>query len=122
MHAFSKPNLLSSESATEFAAFRSELEHLIQPTDVIEWVFVADLLELIWEMVRCRRVRTGVIRGFVPAAIENLYKQLFHEQDFMKRMEVEKEAARIARSYFHDGRSKRKFLKILRRSGLEEHA
>jgi hypothetical protein len=122
MSSFSKPNLLASESATEFAALHSELEDLLQPSDVLERGFVDDLAELIWEILRSRRIRIGVIRGYFPTAIQNLYMQVFHDPDFLKAMSLEAHAAQMAANYFLDAKCKREFLKVLGQFGLGEDA
>src|SRR4051812_39471580 len=100
MPSFSKPNLLASESATEFAALHSELEDLLQPSEVLERGFVDDLAALIWDILRWRRIRIGVIRGYFPTAIKNLYMQVLHEPDFLKALSLEAEAAQMASNYF----------------------
>src|SRR3954454_8826463 len=118
MPSFAKPCLLPSESAIEFAALRSELEDLLQPVDVFERAFVDELVALMGEILRWRRIRIGVIRGYFPTAIENIYKQVLHEPDFMKALAIESEAAQMASDYFLDPKSKRAFLKMLARFGL----
>jgi hypothetical protein len=65
---FSRGSVLISESAEDFESFCAELEEEIKPRGIIERIYVDDFANIVWEMQRLRRCKTGIInRAFRPA-------------------------------------------------------
>ncbi len=44
----------------------------IKPTDVVEWIWIKDIVDLIWESRRLRKVETLLITMSVPGALQDI--------------------------------------------------
>ena len=55
------PPLLRNESAETYEMLARQISQAVGPTDVIEWVWVKDILDLSWEIRRLRRFKTMLI-------------------------------------------------------------
>jgi hypothetical protein len=71
---FSKPPLLITESAEEFAAVNATLMEGIQPRDIIERLYVEDFAVLVWEIRRLRRCKVAIVNiAFKHAVSHTVY-------------------------------------------------
>jgi len=122
MQPISKPVLLGSESESDFLALREELAGEIQPKGIVEWMFLDDILEILWEILRLRRYRALIIGNTIPAAIQSLFKQVAYDHDFLKNLKVEEEAIEMAKAYFQNAKTKKKFVALLEGVGFDERA
>jgi hypothetical protein len=71
-----KPPLLSSESADEFDRIHAALENEIKPEGIIEYMYVGDISSILWEILRLRRCKVGIVNAGFRAALEHLLTQL----------------------------------------------
>ena len=72
---FSKPQLLITKSAVDFAALNAALMEEIKPRDIIERVYVADIAALVWENLRLRRCKIAIVNAaFKKALSEIIYR------------------------------------------------
>ena len=72
---FSKPQLLMTESAQDFAALNAALMEEIKPRGTIEQIYVADIAALVWEILRLRRCKVAIVnRAFKNALSEIVYR------------------------------------------------
>jgi hypothetical protein len=58
-----KPPLLATEDQNEYEALLAELAHEVKPSDVIEWLWVKDVADLTWEIIRYRRIKAAYVNG-----------------------------------------------------------
>jgi len=56
-----KPSLLQTEVAAEYDVLLFRLAEAVKPEDPIEWIWVADVANLVWEMRRLRGMRDKVV-------------------------------------------------------------
>ena len=73
---FSTPCLLRSESLYEFETLYDELKKSLQPRDIIEEIYVGDILRSTWEIMRLGRAKTEKIKLTYPEAIQSLLRKL----------------------------------------------
>ena len=72
---FSKPQLLITESAEDFAALNAALMEEIKPRGIIERLYVADIAALVWEILRLRRCKVAIVNiAFKNAVSETVYR------------------------------------------------
>ncbi|QOZ78410.1 hypothetical protein XH83_25095 [Bradyrhizobium sp. CCBAU 53351] len=75
--SISEGSLLITESKEAFACLQRELAREIQPKNIVEKIFLADVAACVWEMMRLRRCRDHVINlAFGPAIAEILDRVL----------------------------------------------
>ena len=114
-----KPTLLSSESESEFASLRAEIENEIKPKGAIEQIFVDDITAITWEILRVRRNKTGIIRNTFPAALQSILKLLLHREDYLHNVAIEDPIIEASLNYFCDRKTEKMILGVLRRFGLD---
>src|SRR4051812_37738870 len=72
---FSKPQLLITESAEEFAALNADLMKDIKPRNTIERIYVDDIGALVWEIIRLRRCKVAIVNiAFKHAVSHTVYR------------------------------------------------
>jgi hypothetical protein len=74
---FGPPLLIEGEDAATYDDLLAHMLAAVKPVDVIEEMFIADVVSLEWEVLRWRRLKTSLIRSGGLAALEAfLHKQL----------------------------------------------
>jgi hypothetical protein len=90
---FSKPQLLITESAEDFAALNAALMEEIRPRGIIERLYVADVAALVWEILRLRRCKVAIINTAFKNALSEIVYRLANEPE-MDTLAIEAEAIR----------------------------
>jgi hypothetical protein len=67
---FDHPNLLEGEDAAEYQELLARIRVAVTPVDVIDEMFIADVADLEWVVLRWRRLKTTLIRGHGLTALE----------------------------------------------------
>src|SRR6476619_4047365 len=78
---FSKPQLLITESAEEFAALNAALMEEIKPRGTIERLYVADVAALVWEILRLRRCKVAIVNTAFKNALSEIVYRLADEPE-----------------------------------------
>jgi len=68
--------LLAGENRQDFEAIRQMMVDDIQPETNIEWLWTLDFVELSWEILRYRRLKTRILDAHRVAAIETILQRL----------------------------------------------
>jgi len=68
--------LLAGENRQDFEAIRQMMVDDIQPETNIEWLWTLDFVELSWEILRYRRLKTRILDAHRVAAIEAILRRL----------------------------------------------
>ncbi len=56
-----KPSLLQTEAVADYDALLLRLAEAVKPKDAVEWIWIADVTHLVWEMRRLRSMRDAII-------------------------------------------------------------
>jgi hypothetical protein len=67
--------LLMTESKDEFKRIRDALADEINPRGILEQMYVEDIAYLVWEVLRLRRSRAGIINAAFRKALERVIEQ-----------------------------------------------
>ena len=78
---FSKPQLLITESAEEFAALNAALMEEIKPRGIIERLYVDDIATLVWEILRLRRCKVAIVNTAFKNALSEIVYRLADEPE-----------------------------------------
>jgi hypothetical protein len=70
------PALLESEDAGAYDAMHDQVREAVAPTDVIEEIWVRDIVDLVWETLRLRRLRAKLIDAARGRALWKLLEDL----------------------------------------------
>ena len=64
-----RPPLLRSESREAYEALTAHCAATLAPRDMVEWLMVADYVDLSWEILRLRRMKQEIVKVAVPGAV-----------------------------------------------------
>jgi hypothetical protein len=79
---FGQPGLLEGEDAAAYDQLRSRIYAAVKPLDIVEEMFIEDVVSLEWEVLRWRRLKSSLIRARGLAALEEFFcKELGDDTD-----------------------------------------
>ncbi|ETR76361.1 hypothetical protein X566_17645 [Afipia sp. P52-10] len=76
LRPFAEPALIAGESREDYELLRQLLIEDIQPQSNLEWLWLFDLAELSWEILRYRKLKVRTIEMHRVKAIEALLLQI----------------------------------------------
>jgi hypothetical protein len=115
------PPVLITESADEQEKILKAIEQEIKPVGIIEQTYVADYEASIFETVRLRGIKIGILNGSYRPALERLLARLLREPGQFDDY-VPEQAQALALAWFTDEKAKAQVRQILRRFHLYESA
>jgi RNase H-fold protein (predicted Holliday junction resolvase) len=87
---FGPPLLLVGEDCAAYDELHARIREAVKPIDFIDEMFAADLAFLVWDVLRGRRLKTSLLRGFQVEALENFLNKELHfslyAQDFATQL------------------------------------
>jgi len=112
---FSKPPLLMTESAQDFASLSAALAQEIKPRGIVERIYVDDIAALVWEILRLRRCKAAMVNTEFKGALSNLLGRLIDcpDWDSLRAM---------ARDWFSEPKAKKEVSELLAEFHLDETA
>jgi hypothetical protein len=113
--------LLITESADEFDRICAALSHEIRPNGIIEQMYVADIAQLAWEILRLRRCKALIINLAFRGALEELAVQLLRNPG-QSKFQLKDEAEKLAEAWFSEDSAKEKISQLLNYFDLDESA
>jgi hypothetical protein len=115
--------VLITESKDEFEALYKDVHRQVKPRDVIEEFDVSHISSLIWETLRLRKSKVGIINAGYRAAMEQIFDQLLREPGEPRYDDRPSEDAQLlAWKWFVDPKAKAEASRLLTRFGLDESA
>jgi hypothetical protein len=72
---FGAPPLIEGEDAATYDELLARIRAAVKPVDVIDEMFIADVVSLEWEVLRLRRLKTSLIRARGLEALERFLRQ-----------------------------------------------
>lgn len=110
---FGPAPLLAGEDASAYEALKGQIRAAVAPNDVIEEIWVRDVLDLLWETMRLRRLKAKLMQA---AAHEGLDKLLRPLTGMLEPQDLSKAWAR------RDASSVKKVDALLQQAGLDQEA
>jgi hypothetical protein len=114
-------SLLITESDDEFEAIRGALDRELKPNGIIEQMYVGDIAQLNWEIIRFRRCKVALINSRMRSALEEIIPELMRKPGEYAHQHKE-EADQLAEDWFGDPKSKDAVAEMLANCGLDESA
>jgi hypothetical protein len=74
LEIFGPPPLLDGESPEAYDALFSRVTGTVNPKDIIEEIWVHDIVNLLWEILRLRRLRVALLSSSAGRGLNKLYK------------------------------------------------
>ena len=86
---FRQPPLLEGEDEADYEQLRHRICAAVKPLDIFEEIFVADIINLEWEIWRWRRLKWSLIRARGLAALERfLPERLKRSKDRVRKAKI----------------------------------
>jgi len=85
---FGPAPLLEGENASAYEALKSQIRSAVAPNDIIEEIWVRDVLDLLWETIRLRRLKAKLMRAAAHEGLDKLLRpltEIFGHQDLVSR-------------------------------------
>jgi hypothetical protein len=115
------PPVLISESAHEQRRIHRALEQEIRPNGIIEKMYVADIAANIFDTLRLRRAKVGIINASFREALQRVLRELLEAAGPGRSYSsFQEEANTLALGWFTDDKSKRQVLEMLSWVHLDE--
>lgn len=73
---FEYPALIGDEKREDYDRFSSAVTDSIEPSDVVHWVLVSELIALCWEIKRERKIKVGIIRNAELSVATKILKKI----------------------------------------------
>jgi hypothetical protein len=93
------PSGAAHEDLKVYGRLRLEIARSIQPKDMIEWLWIRDILDLSWEIRRLRGFKTGLIKYELEDRIKSAKKAHVIDQAKIEWLGSTNEAAAYAFDY-----------------------
>ena len=71
---FGPPPLLENESQETYDTLLSRVTGAVNPKDIIEEIWVHDIVNLVWEILRLRRLKVALLSSSVGRGLDKLYE------------------------------------------------
>jgi len=73
LEIFGPPPLLDGESQEVYDALLARVTGTVNPKDIIEEIWVHDIVDLVWEILRLRRLKVALLSSSVGRGLRKLY-------------------------------------------------
>ena len=104
MKLFGEPQFLEGEDADAYDELLARIRAAVKPVDIVEEMFIADVMSLEWEVLRWRRLKLGLIRARV---LEALKEFLVEKLDYdLYRDDFANDLAEVLHDNLADGQKK----------------
>ena len=108
----SSPVLLAGEDAAAYHEFLSRVRTAINPVDIIDEMFIADVVSLEWEVLRWRRLKSNLmqmrglkaLKDFLSRRLDYDQYRKFFEEDLTRILQenLEDQTEDVARTLAHE--------------------
>ena len=80
---FGPPPLIAGEDQAQYEAMRDQISAAVQPLDFLEEIWVNDVVNLVWEGLRLRRLRAALLQSAAP---DYFYRAFSNHPDYCTRL------------------------------------
>jgi hypothetical protein len=118
-------NVLRTESKAEFAKLLGEISLYIEPKNPIDKMYVNDIASDTWDIMRYRRVITGILNNALRKALARILRQILLPPGPLARaLDTWLASENLAYDWLftHNDEIKRQVLSLLQEAGLDESA
>jgi hypothetical protein len=120
LQLFSKTPVLVTESEQDFSVLSVALTQDIKPRGIVERIYVAYIAALVWEILRLRRCKVGIINTAFKEALSEIVYRLAGEPE-MGTPKCEW-VDRVCLDWFSKPTARKEVLELLEKFRLDESA
>lgn len=121
-YLFDKRPIVFGESDALYEALLSRVAVAVSPNDVVDWLYVKDIVDFTWEIERLRRIHTATIENELESSLARLLvvKQSSDLVLSASGASLPSSERKLARAFFsNQSKAKREVTSILAKKGLE---
>jgi len=113
-----RPSLLETEVAADYDNLLFRLAETVDPRTAVEWIWIADVADLVWEMRRFRDMRARIIERETTRGLGDFLREILDTDPYIVDVEREKD---ILVEHWNSGDSNRRrnVLKFLEARGVD---
>lgn len=93
-----EPLLLSGEDCAAYDDLLTEVTEAVQPTDILEQIWIRDAVDRQWEILRQRRLKTALIVANRQDALREILQPLLSDGE-LQNWDDDKRAGTLSRQY-----------------------
>jgi len=111
--------LLATEDLEHYQQLLDVLAREVVPSDLIEWLWIKDIADLTWEVIRLRRFKAIYLNNCFLSELDN---QIENAIGYEKAVPIWKQSRKLANKWLADPTAsdvKRKLDRLLERCGLD---
>jgi len=112
--------LVHGEDPVHYDALLADFAGTIGPTDIIEWIYVKELTDTVWDIMRLRHWKSAVVNSGTKRALAGLLT--LHDGTFQLSSTPDSGNVETAEHWFTGGPHKGYIIDILTRHGLGDGA
>jgi len=113
-----KPSLLETEVLAEYDVLRFRIAETVDPKDAIEWIWVADVAQLQWEIYRLRGIRDRIFEREIARGLVDFVEEILEADPYSYSVEIRRDS--LVRKWNSDKPADReKFLMFLEEHGVD---
>jgi hypothetical protein len=120
-----RPALLRTESEEDFGKLFDELKRDIEPATFVELTYVFEVAQIIWDIMRYRRDKAGIINNTFRKALVNLLQQILPPPGAgsnLLSLQLRSKAQQLASEWFSSQESKDRVSGLLEEAELDLRA
>jgi hypothetical protein len=115
-------NILRTESKSDLAKLRADIEGSIDPTDLIERGFVDDIVYHTWDIMRYQRVANGILDNALRRAFAQILNEILLPPSTAMADESWMSSQRLSHGWLVDPATNRQLASLLKEAGFDESA
>jgi hypothetical protein len=112
-------NLLRTESETDLAKILADISQDIGPEDSIERMYVEEVVLSTWDVMRYRRIKTGILDNAFKTAINRLLNQVLLPPSTQASTDRHLRSQQLAYEWLCGCESKPRVVSLLREAGFD---
>ena len=101
LEIFGPPPLLDGESQEVYDTLLARVTGTVSPKDIIEEIWVHDIVDLVWEILRLRRLRVALLSSSVGRGLHKLY----HDRGEIRHRQFDRKMVGTGASRSQKGRT-----------------
>ena len=75
------PALIEGESSTAYDGLLARISGAVNPADILEEIWVRDVVDLVWETFRLRRLKTHVLVANAPKGLNDILETIMEWEE-----------------------------------------
>jgi hypothetical protein len=81
---FGRPPLIEGENSAAYDELLGRISAVVKPTDILEHIWLQEVVDLVWEILRLRRLKANLMAATAHQGLERVLKPLLKESEILE--------------------------------------